>query len=425
MSSEDELKYRPLIEPMADAPPEGAEPHPLDSPDRRDGAIYDWDAELHLAVEVALAAGRPLLLRGEPGSGKSSLAAYVARNLGWRYYEHTVTSSTRARDFLWRFDAVRRLADAQARAGQTGAVPLNDLDYVEPGVLWWVFNPESARQRGGLEKGSEPADEARDPNEELNDSRGSGAVVLIDEIDKADPEVPNALLVPLGSNTFRVADLGVDVARVSRPKAEAPEDRDQVTGSDHGEVRQASLKGETSGERMSRLLVVVTTNEERQLPPAFVRRCVAYQLKVPDVARLVRIAELHFGRSGSPLNGEQRQLCRAVARRVWELRGEAEELALRPPSTAEFLDAVRVCLSLDIGPSRKGGEAAWEALEKVALRKAEVAGDEDFEEDEDLEVDEDEDLEIDEEFDQTPDEDPGGDEWGYGDGGEEPEEPDS
>ena len=67
----------------------------LDSPDRRDGLVYDYD--LHLAVEIALATGRPLLLRGDPGSGKSSLAAFVARNLNWRYYEHTVTGLRSAR----------------------------------------------------------------------------------------------------------------------------------------------------------------------------------------------------------------------------------------------------------------------------------------------------------------------------------------
>src|SRR5437879_3622590 len=77
---------------------------PLDAPDRRDGRVYVTDAPIKLALKVALATGRPLLLRGDPGSGKSSLAAYVARNLGWRYYEHVVTARTDATDLLWTFD---------------------------------------------------------------------------------------------------------------------------------------------------------------------------------------------------------------------------------------------------------------------------------------------------------------------------------
>jgi hypothetical protein len=109
------LGYQHVIKTMTDELPAEAEGTELDSPDRRDGSVYCYDSELHLAVELALSTGRPLLLRGDPGSGKSSLAAYVARNLGWRYYEHVVTSATQAQDLLWRYDAVRRLADAQAR----------------------------------------------------------------------------------------------------------------------------------------------------------------------------------------------------------------------------------------------------------------------------------------------------------------------
>ena len=86
---------------------------PAHFPDRRDGRVYLMPEKLESAVEVALATGRPLLLRGEPGTGKSSLAAYVARKRRWRYFEHVVTSQTQARDLLWTFDGVRRLADAQ------------------------------------------------------------------------------------------------------------------------------------------------------------------------------------------------------------------------------------------------------------------------------------------------------------------------
>ena len=105
------------------------------------------DDQLRLAVDVALATGRPLLLRGEPGSGKSSLAAFLARNLSWRYYEHVVSSRTTAQDLLWSFDSMRRLADAsRARAGESA--DLDDAGYTEPGVMWWALDRKSALTRG-------------------------------------------------------------------------------------------------------------------------------------------------------------------------------------------------------------------------------------------------------------------------------------
>ena len=108
-------------------------------PDSRSGSVYRMPSTLHLAVEVALTTGRPLLLRGEPGTGKSSLAPCIARRLGWRYYEHVVTSASTATDLLWRFDAVRRLADAQAKKRRP------ESEYVSPGVLWWALDRASAR----------------------------------------------------------------------------------------------------------------------------------------------------------------------------------------------------------------------------------------------------------------------------------------
>ena len=106
------------------------------------GYVYDRDGRIALAVNVALATGRPLLVRGKPGSGKSSLAADVASRLGWRYYQETITSRTRARDLLWSFDAIRRLNDANIDE-------LKDpLAYVTPGVLWWAFSAGTAATRG-------------------------------------------------------------------------------------------------------------------------------------------------------------------------------------------------------------------------------------------------------------------------------------
>src|SRR4051812_41935089 len=211
----------------------------IEAPDRRDGRLYLLPDELRLAVEVALTTGRPLLLRGAPGSGKSSLAPFVARNLDYRYYEQTVTAASRAQDLLWRFDAVRRLADAQVRAAESPE--LRDEDYVEPGVLWWAFDRESARRRGIQEERGAPKLAPVEPNADVNgDRRDDSAVVLVDEIDKADPDLPNGLLEPLSAMRFVVHETGAPIARPAGDQA-----------------------------ALSRLLVVITTNEERDLPQAF------------------------------------------------------------------------------------------------------------------------------------------------------------
>lgn len=207
-------------------------------------------------------------------------------------------------------------------------------------MLWWVFDRESAVRRGGAE--SDVVSSPQEPNAELNQTRDpERAVVLIDELDKADPEVPNALLVPLASTRFRVTETGAEIVRASRPSSQA------------------------DMERMSRLLVVITTNEERELPPAFLRRCVVHTLVHPDPARLVEIARLHFQRVDAPFTPAFESLCETLAERVGELRSRAGELAVRPPSTAEYLDAVRTCRTLGIDRT----SAEWRLVERVALMK--------------------------------------------------------
>jgi MoxR-like ATPase len=292
---------------------------PVDAPDRRDGRVYVYDERLQLAVKVALATGRPLLLRGEPGCGKSSLATYLARNFDWRYYEHVLTARTQARDLLWTFDAVRKLADAQHQSARM----LDDHDYVQPGALWWAMDAESAKRRGRAPANGAPS-KAPVHDSPTNDSRSQRhAVVLLDEIDKADPDIPNALLVALGSSQFTVVETGTDVRVPQRPRTGA-------------------------GDGVSRLLIVITTNEERELPEAFLRRCIVHLLASPDEARLVEIARRHMTTDGVHVDPAMETLCRSLARKVVELRERASAHGLRPPSAAEYLDAVRACLTLGV-----------------------------------------------------------------------------
>lgn len=312
---------------------------PPDATDRRDGECYLMPEEGRLAVEVALATGRPLLLRGKPGCGKSSLAAFEAARRKWRYYEHVVTYRTQARDLLWSYDTVRRLADAQARAN--GGAALDDHRYVRPGALWWAFAPELASRRGAPGRVA-ATDRCPDPSAVNAARSGHQAVILIDEIDKADPDVPNSLLVPLGSGEFTVTDTGTEVRK------EPPPDGYEARKADQGRARH---------------LVVITTNEERELPQAFLRRCVVAWLDEPDRARLGEIAKAHL--EDEHWGGEDEDLADAVAEEVVRARERASHEGLRTPSTAEFLDALRACRSLGIIP----GSDDWERLKNLVLIK--------------------------------------------------------
>ncbi|MFD4676459.1 AAA family ATPase [Lentzea sp. NPDC058450] len=302
--------------------------------------------ELTRAVEVALATGRPLLLRGEPGSGKSSLAPFFAQREGWRFCKHVVTARTQAQDLLWNFDSVRRLADARSR--QVDGEPWQDFRYVEPGPLWWAFAPGSARRRGStLSELMPPELYAADPRWKENETRRQDrAVLLIDEIDKADPDLPNSLLVPLGTGEFQVAETRRTVAK-------------EPASPESGDLSSFVRPG------FAHHLVVVTTNEERELPQAFLRRCVVTWLSEPSVTRLVEIALAHQEKRSGGVGADDEVLATALANALDEARADAKSKARRPPSTAEFLDAFRACRELEIRPHSEG----WHHVEQLTLRK--------------------------------------------------------
>jgi len=296
------------------------------APDSRDGLVYVVPEEVKLAVNVALATGRPLLLRGDPGTGKSSLAAYLARQLKWRYYELVISSRTQTQDLLWSFDMVRRLADAQATSLKS------DVEYVEPGILWWAFDAPSARRRG-LPPGEElSSGEPVEPYHEENQKRNpDAAVLLIDEIDKAEPDVPNGILVALGSNEFEVTEIGITVR---------PHD---------------------GGNGAGRHLIIITTNEERELPQAFLRRCVVTWLTAPDPDMMRKIIRKH----NQPMSKQDEELADALIKILPDVEKEAKKNALRPPSIAEVLDTFRACRGLEI----RIGSSEWKNLVGLVLTK--------------------------------------------------------
>lgn len=297
------MEYRRIFDPRAtetfaeDAGPSLA--------DRQDRSIYVYSDEIVLAVNVALATGRPLLVRGPSGCGKSTLARNVARTLGRRYYEQVISSRTQARDLLWQIDLLRRLQDAQANKLAPDFAP-----YVLPGVLWWAFDRASALTQVAGSRAVSPAE----PGEY---SAGTQSVVLLDEIDKADPDVPNNLLVPLGSLTFLVEETGRQVHASEPP------------------------------------LVFLTTNDERDLPPAFVRRCVELKIVNPTREQLMTVGRAHFGTASDALLSEMADLF-ALSRE-----------SANPPSTAEYLDTVRACLRLGVTPQ----SALFETLTRVTVWK--------------------------------------------------------
>jgi MoxR-like ATPase len=308
--------------------------------DRRDGLGYVYTDDIVLRVNVAIATGRPLLVSGPPGCGKSSLAYSVAKTLRWRYYEKVITSRTQARDLLWRFDTLRRLNDAEYARLQpsrktvkhNSVWSLADLaPYVEPGVLWWAFNPTTATYRG-FKSEALTEKQAEDPNQN-KDAIESRAIVLLDEIDKADPDVPNDLLVPLGSLEFQVEETQFPVQAVDYKNPP---------------------------------LIIITTNGERDLPNAFLRRCLILKLERATKERLVSIAIKRFEAPGADPLPDRRALYESIAEMVDAVASKSDAKQ-PPPSTAEYLDTLSACLALGVRPTPHN--EIWNDLVETTLWK--------------------------------------------------------
>ena len=225
--------------------------------------------DLKLAVNAAIALERPLLVKGEPGTGKTLLAEEVARSIGRPLFQWHIKSTTKAQQGLYEYDAVSRLRDSQLGDSHVGDIG----HYIKRGVLWDAF--ESA----------EPA------------------VVLIDEIDKADIEFPNDLLRELDRMEFHVYETQQTVRARHRP------------------------------------LVVITSNNEKELPDAFLRRCFFHYIRFPDRETMTRIVDVHFP-------GLKKELLKESLEVFFNLR-EVPGLK-KKPSTSELLDWLKVLLAEDI-----------------------------------------------------------------------------
>ncbi|MGI4815093.1 MAG: AAA family ATPase [Janthinobacterium lividum] len=227
--------------------------------------------DLKLAVNAASTLGRPLLIKGEPGTGKTMLAEEVAAALGMPLLQWHIKSTTKAQQGLYEYDAVSRLRDSQL-----GDERVKDIrNYIIKGVLWQAF-------------------EAEEP-----------CVLLIDEVDKADIEFPNDLLRELDRMEFYVYETRELVKAKRRP------------------------------------LVIITSNNEKELPDAFLRRCFFHYIRFPDAATMQRIVDVHYP-------DIKKELVAAALQSFYELR-DVPGLK-KKPSTSELIDWLKLLLAEDIGP---------------------------------------------------------------------------
>jgi MoxR-like ATPase len=232
---------------------------------------YIATEDLRVAVNAAIALERPLLVKGEPGTGKTILAHEIAKALGKDIVTWHIKSTTKAQQGLYEYDAVARLRD-----GQLGDPKVQDIrNYIRRGKLWESFTAENA------------------------------PVLLIDEIDKADIEFPNDLLLELDRMEFYVYETQETVVARHRP------------------------------------IVIITSNNEKELPDAFLRRCFFHYIRFPDRETMMRIVDVHYP-------DIQKALVREALNSFYELR-DVPGLK-KKPSTSELLDWLKLLMVEDIPP---------------------------------------------------------------------------
>ena len=293
--------------------------------DNKDKLPHVFDPKDIQAVNAALATGRPLLIRGEPGVGKTQMAKAVALVLARPLLSLVVDSRTESRDLLWHFDAIERLAEAQIlgniekdrdKAKQALAIE----NFIKPGPFWWALNWTDAKSKNN---DCDPGAHCQNTGSPQN-----GCIVLIDEIDKAESDVPNGLLEVLSETHF------------STP---------------FGGGFRVELTGQPAP------LVMITTNEERDLPPAFIRRCVVRHIKLPRDERgfkaaLVERGKIHFGAE------LEDTVYQKAADLIYRERKACEEQQLNPlPGQAEYIDLLTAANQL-----KAQGLDAGDAMDDVA-----------------------------------------------------------
>jgi len=252
---------------------------------------YVATEDLTVAVNAAVTLERPLLVKGEPGTGKTELARQVAGSLGLPIIEWHIKSTTRAQQGLYEYDAVSRLRDSQL-----GDERVNDVrNYIRKGKLWQAFEAPGK------------------------------CVLLIDEIDKADIEFPNDLLQELDRMEFFVYETGETVRAATRP------------------------------------VVIITSNNEKELPDAFLRRCFFHYIRFPDMDVMKRIVEVHFP-------GIKSELLTSALTQFYEIRDQ--QGLKKKPSTSEVLDWLKLLLAEDLTPEdlRRDGASALPKLHGALLK---------------------------------------------------------
>ena len=252
---------------------------------------YIATEDLMIAVNAAVTLERPLLIKGEPGTGKTELAKQVSLGLKLEMLEWNIKSTTKAQQGLYEYDAVSRLRDSQL-----GDERVNDVsNYIRKGKLWDAFE---SKQK---------------------------VVLLIDEIDKADIEFPNDLLQELDKMAFYVYETGQTISAKQRP------------------------------------VVIITSNNEKELPDAFLRRCFFHYIKFPDQETLRKIVKVHYP------NIKDNLLSTALTQ-FFEIR---EQSGLKKkPSTSEVLDWLKLLLADDLNPEdlRRDSSSALPKLHGALLK---------------------------------------------------------